>query len=120
MLDIDRYREQSGNGWHYCFPNGHSPSVIADPRSPLRFEIYVPGELGREIAGHLGGQGNLIIGLTTEQVEAKLAQIAALPVFDPADPNPVVHMEPSAFDGAWVRTYRNGSQQYGPYQPLAA
>jgi hypothetical protein len=81
-MNIDHYREKSGNGWRYRFPNGYQPSVIVDPRSPLRFEIYVPGENGRKVTTRLGGQGNLIIGLTTEQAEAKLAQIALLPATD--------------------------------------
>lgn len=83
-MNIDRYREESGNGWRYRFPNGYQPSVIADPHSPLRFEIYVPGENGRKVANRLGGQGNLIIGLTTEQAEVKLSQIALLPANDNA------------------------------------
>lgn len=115
-MDIDRYCEQSGNGWIYRFPNGYQPSVIYDHRSNLRFEIYLPSaDNGHEVIDRLGGQGGLIVGLTTDQAEAKLAQIALLPTFDPGDPNPVVLVEPSTFDGAYIRTYRDGSQQYGPY-----
>lgn len=114
-MHINSYREASGAGWRYPFPNGYQPSVIPDPHFPLRFEIYVPGERGREVADRLGGQGNLIVGLTTEQTEAKLAQIAMLPALDPADPNPAVLAEPSTVDGPPVLTFRDGSQQYGPY-----
>jgi hypothetical protein len=91
MDDIDRYRKPAGNGFVYRFPNGFQPSIIPDPRRPLRFEIHIPGALRADIAEHLGGDGSgLIVGLTTEQAEAKLAQIAALPAFDPDDPNPTV------------------------------
>jgi hypothetical protein len=117
MNDIDRHREPAGNGFIYRFSNGFEPSIIADPHRPLRFEIYVPGEIGREITRHLGGDGGgLLVGLTTEQAETKLAQIAALPRLDPDDPNPAVLAEFSTFDGAPpILTFRDGSQQYGPY-----
>lgn len=116
-MNIERYSEASGAGWVFRFPNGYEPSVIADHRSLFRFEIYVRGEGGIEVAGRLGGDGSgLIVGLTSEQVEAKLTQIALLPTFNPDDPNPVVLVEPSAFDGQPpVLTRRDGSQQYGPY-----
>lgn len=63
----------------------------------------------------------MIAGLTTDQAEAKLLQIALLPTFDPGDPNPVVLAEVSAFEGAGpILTFRDGSQQYGPYTNSAA
>jgi len=116
-MDIDRYCDPSGNGWRYRFLNGYQPSVAIDHRSNLRFEIYLPSaDNGHEVIKQLGGQGGLLIGLTTDQAEAKLTQIALLPTFDPGDPNPVVLAEPSAFDGQPpVLTFRDGSQQYGPY-----
>jgi hypothetical protein len=115
-MNIDRYCEQAGNGWLYHLPNGYQPSIIPDPHSPLRFELYVSGPNRVEVAQRLGGQGGLIVGLTTERAEAKLTQIALLPTFDPGDPNPVVLAEPSTFDGQPpVLTRRDGSQQYGPY-----
>ena len=65
----------TGIWWTYEFPNGHDASVILDPHPktlPFRFEVESsdPDDLG---AGRIAG------GLTTEQVEAKLARIACLP-----------------------------------------
>jgi hypothetical protein len=116
-MNIDRYCEPSGNGWRYRFPNGYKPSVAVDHRANLRFEIYLgSADNGHEVIRRLGGQSGLLLGLTTEQAEAKLTQIALLPMFDPGDPNPVVLAEPSAFAGQPpVLTRRDGSEQYGPY-----
>lgn len=65
--------------WHrYEFPNGHSASVIVDPRPqhPFRFEVESsdPDDIGR---------GGIVPGLSTSEVEAKLAEIAALPDTNP-------------------------------------
>ncbi|MEU7170264.1 hypothetical protein ABZ949_02080 [Micromonospora tulbaghiae] len=68
--DIDRFRILSTAGWLYDFPNGYSPSVINDPSRPFHFEIHCPG---------VGWQGDITVGLTTEQVHAKLRNIAVLP-----------------------------------------
>jgi hypothetical protein len=61
--------------WSYDFPNGHSASVVPDPHRtehPFRFEVWStdPADDSR---------GNVAGGLTTDQVEAKLHQIAWLP-----------------------------------------
>jgi hypothetical protein len=59
--------------WTYEFPNGHTASVIADPRpaNPFRFEV-----LSSDPADT--GQGRVIARLTSEEVEAKLAKLAGL------------------------------------------
>jgi hypothetical protein len=75
MNDLNRFLVGGHNAnrrwWLYRFPNGREVSVIIDPRphSPFRFEIQLDHN---EIAP----------GLTTEQVEAHLAEIAALPAAD--------------------------------------
>lgn len=53
----------------YQFPSGRSASVITDPSRPLRFEMEVDG-LGAE-------DSTVTADLTTEQVEAKLTELAA-------------------------------------------
>jgi hypothetical protein len=64
---------------HYEFPNGHSASVVLDQRqdkNPFRFEVESshPDDEGR---------GGIVAGLSTAEVEAKLAEIAALPTAEP-------------------------------------
>lgn len=53
----------------YRFPNGQEVSVIPDPATPLRWELLAHGGDGRPEAS-----------LTSEQAEARLAEIAALPM----------------------------------------
>lgn len=81
MRDLTRYlvvADLPRINWVYEFPNGHRPSVIVDHHRPFHFEIYLPGAVGTW--RQLGADGSgLIVGLTTEQVEDRLAEIAALP-----------------------------------------
>jgi hypothetical protein len=74
VANLARYRMPSDFGWQYRFPNGHDVSVITDPRAdaPFRFEVLSddPADAGR---------GGIAPGLTSDQVEAKLHGIAALP-----------------------------------------
>ncbi|MGS2615139.1 hypothetical protein ACVCAH_11530 [Micromonospora sp. LZ34] len=70
---LDRFRVRGTyGGWVYRFPNGHEASVINDPSRPFRFEVLSddPADAAR---------GRVAPGLTSEQVEAKLHAIAALP-----------------------------------------
>lgn len=69
LTDFEYY----GDRWRYEFPNGREVSVVPDPRRPFRFELRMDAT---EPAP----------GLTTEQVEAKLAEVYALPV----EPEPTV------------------------------
>lgn len=81
-LDVSRYLTDSQtvpSFWRrYEFPNGHSVSVIVDPRPqhPFRFEVEStdPADVGR---------GGIVAGLSTAEVEAKLAGVAALPAVNP-------------------------------------
>lgn len=77
--DIDRYakpgHEFTYRSWFYEFPNGHRASIIVDWRTPFRFEIQAPEAVA--------GPGGILAGLTSEQVEAKLAEISALPDTNP-------------------------------------
>lgn len=70
--DLSRYRQPADFGWVFEFPNGHRASVIDDPRTLFRFEVLSadPDDAGR---------GRVAPGLTSEEVEAKLHLIAALP-----------------------------------------
>lgn len=60
------------NWSRYVFPNGRAASVILDPHYPFRFEVEYDGEDGRFVAP----------GLSTSEVEAKLAEVAALPAVE--------------------------------------
>jgi len=68
-LNLDNYIadsiDQRPGWWLYAFPNGRKASVVPDPRpgAHLRFEVQVDGEQPTP-------------GLTTEQVESRLAEIA--------------------------------------------
>ena len=77
VTDFARYLADSSiapSWWHiYKFPNGRAASVIVDPRYPFRFEVEYDGLDGKFIAP----------GLSTDEVEAKLAAIAALPDTNP-------------------------------------
>lgn len=66
--------------WRFEFPNGHGASVIADPRGYLfRFEV------AQQVDGRTIDSPNAITpGLTTAEVEAKLAEIMALPTAEAA------------------------------------
>lgn len=70
--NLERHRVPSDLGWVYLFANGHEASVINDPHRPFRFEVLSddPADAAR---------GRVAPGLTSEQVEAKLHHIAALP-----------------------------------------
>lgn len=69
--NLDQHRvPNTYGGWRYEFPNGHDASVINDPRRPFRFEVCSKA---------LNVGGDTVGGLTSEQVEAKLHHIAALP-----------------------------------------
>ncbi|MBM0237126.1 hypothetical protein JNW88_08170 [Micromonospora sp. ATA32] len=69
--NLDRCRQpDTYGGWAYRFPNGHEASVINDPHRPFRFEVC---------SKSLNVPGDVVPGLTSEQVEAKLHDIAALP-----------------------------------------
>jgi hypothetical protein len=69
---LERYRLAADFGWVYRFPNDQEASVINDPSRPFRFEVLSddPADAGR---------GRVAPGLTSDQVEAKLHAIAALP-----------------------------------------
>lgn len=69
---LDQHRVPTTHGWRYEFPNGQSASVINDPHRPFRFEV-----LSDDPAD--AASGGVTPGLTSEQVEAKLHAIAALP-----------------------------------------
>jgi hypothetical protein len=58
--------------WHYEFPNGRGAQVYPahHQQHPFRFDVEYDGEDGMFTAP----------GLTTDQVEAKLAEIMALPM----------------------------------------
>lgn len=69
---LARFGKKVPTGWRYDFPNGRSVSVINDWHTPFRFEVLSddPADAGtRGVAS----------GLTSEQVERKLATIYALP-----------------------------------------
>jgi hypothetical protein len=68
--NIGQHRVPTTHGWLYEFPNGHDASVINDPHQPLRFSLHSKA---------LNVGGDTVAGLTSEQVEAKLHAIAALP-----------------------------------------
>jgi hypothetical protein len=61
---------------YYRFPNGRTVSVIVDPRPhlPFRFEVEYDDLNGMVTAS----------GLSTGEVETKLASVAALPATDTA------------------------------------
>lgn len=75
MTDFARYLTDSSiapSWWRiYKFPNGRAASVTVDPDPdlPFRFEVEYDGPDGAAVA----------LGLSTVEVEAKLAEIAALP-----------------------------------------
>ncbi|MEV5211289.1 hypothetical protein AB0K35_27835 [Micromonospora sp. NPDC053740] len=69
-MRLDEHRVPTTQGWRYEFPNGHDASVINDPHRLFRFEI---------LSDALNAPGGQVVGLTSEQVEAKLHTIAALP-----------------------------------------
>jgi hypothetical protein len=62
-----------GTYWKFEFPNGHEASIVVDkrPEYPFRFEILStdPGD---------NGAGHIVVGLTTDEVETKLAKLAGL------------------------------------------
>jgi hypothetical protein len=56
--------------WPYRFPNGHRVNVLIDDNRPFRFRL-----------DHFGS--DCLSGLSTAEVEAKLAEVAALPAHNP-------------------------------------
>lgn len=67
--------DQVGNGstwWSYRFPNDRKAYVMPDGDQPFRFEVEYDGEDGTFTA----------TGLTTDEVEAKLAEVAAMPAVE--------------------------------------
>jgi hypothetical protein len=60
--------------WSYVFPNGQRASVIVAHRTPFRFEIQADERVT--------APGGILAGLTSQQVEAKLAEVAILPAND--------------------------------------
>lgn len=68
--------------WTYEFPNGHSASVIPDPCSANAFRFEVESSDPQDVITNpvttTVGAG-VVCGLTTDEVEAKLAKLAALP-----------------------------------------
>lgn len=50
--------------WFFEFPNGRSASLIPDLHTPARFELLIDGD------------PTAISGLTTEQAQAKLRELA--------------------------------------------
>jgi hypothetical protein len=73
IKDLEQHRQPVPDpikGWSWRFPNGRFVSVIPDRRSPARFELLSSDRTD-------GPHGNgLSTGLTTEQVEALLIDIA--------------------------------------------
>lgn len=59
--------------WEYLYPNGRGVNVIASRIDPFRFFVEV------EDAPHYGDTMRTQDGLTTEQVEQLLADVAAMP-----------------------------------------
>lgn len=72
VTDYDRATGRA----QYSFPNGHSASVIPDPKQPMRFEVSSSDPAD-------AGCGQVVARLTSEQAEAKLATVAALPAPEP-------------------------------------
>jgi hypothetical protein len=71
MTNLGRYvvhHDRHRGHVNYSFPNGQEVSVIPDPHRPLRWEILVDGASSPEP------------GLTTDEAEARLAELAALPM----------------------------------------
>lgn len=78
-MDFSRFltREPYGrSNWMFEFPNGHTASVINSPHPDelFRFEVLT-SDPSDPVTG--------ITGLSTEQVEAKLTEVAALPPLAP-------------------------------------
>lgn len=73
IQDLEQHRQPVPDpvkGWSWRFPNGRFVSVILDHRSPARFEL-----LSSDRTDGPHGDG-LSTGLTTDQVEALLIDIA--------------------------------------------
>lgn len=74
-LDVQRFLVSSQPApspwWRYRFPNGYTASVIPDLHQPFRFEVarYSVDDVEEEVTS----------GLSTAEVEAKLAAIYNLP-----------------------------------------
>jgi hypothetical protein len=82
VTDLARYLadwQNTPSYWRqYIFPNGRAANVVVDPipQDPahqFRFQVEYDGEDGMFTAP----------GLSTAEVEAKLAEVAALPVHNP-------------------------------------
>lgn len=81
MTNLARHLIYNGHDGRltFRFPNGVEVSVIPDPRHLLCWEILVRTVDRQPVAVEGLGMDGLAAGLTTEQVEAKLAEVAALP-----------------------------------------
>lgn len=77
-MNLNMHKVPADFGWAYRFPNGHEASVINDPSRPFRFEVLSddPADAAR---------GRVAPGLTSQEVEAKLRNIAALPAHETAN-----------------------------------
>lgn len=77
---VDYARTAAGSWWRYNFRNGHGATVILEPHDdrPFRFEVEStdPDDLG---------SGRVVGNLTTDEVEAKLTKLAALPQNEDAE-----------------------------------
>ncbi len=84
MTDLDRYLVSPkpsavNTGWVYKFPNGHRASLIVDAQRPFRFEVLIFDADTSVQQALAAGPTGLVVGLTSEQVEAKLTEVEALP-----------------------------------------
>jgi hypothetical protein len=71
-MRLDEHRVPTTTGWRYEFPNGQIVTVINDQYRAFRFEVVSDDPAD-------AANGGVKPGLTSEQVEAKLHHIAALP-----------------------------------------
>jgi hypothetical protein len=81
-MTTDLHRFQRGHNeaigwWAFRFPNDHTASVVPDPRADQLFRWEV---LSSDPAD--AGRGGVVSGLSTAEVEAKLAAIYNLPAVE--------------------------------------
>ncbi len=112
MVNAFQHLVNSGNSdrpfWRYRVPNGYTASVIVDPHLeqwPFRFEVRTDA---------LAQNHDVVPCLRTEEVESLLCAIAVLPASQPGEEKPV-SIEAGVFGHAPIRTYADGSTNYGPY-----
>lgn len=74
QVDIARYLDpiSTAGRWTYCFPNGWTATVLVHPQpdNPFRWDVYTDNPTDT---------GDVLRGLTTGQVEAKLTAVYHLP-----------------------------------------